>query len=141
MEPPLKVKECTTTTKEKQVCVKENKRTFSINNPDNRLIDKVRVDGCIYKDNSTKRCDWLFHIRSIKKSVFVELKGKNVSHAYEQLSETINAMAKTGWASECFIICSRVPRQGPSVQALKKSMKKLHSADLKVKQCQFDYQL
>lgn len=47
----------------------------------------VVIDGCVCNDNN-KKCDGIFLLRSNNKNymILVELKGKNIEHAFEQLA-------------------------------------------------------
>ena len=110
--------------KDKIIRVEENKKKFIINNKDLLLINHVKVDG--YLITTGNRCDHLFEIISLKKVFYVELKGSDIKHALEQLLDTIIFCEKfhANFNKECFIVCSRVPKETPRTQVLKVNLSK-----------------
>lgn len=110
---------CGETLKSKSIKVKENKMSFTVLNPKQVKVIKVRVDDCLIK--KTKRCDYLFDIDSKNVIHYVELKGRDVEKAAKQLRSTL-IFCKTQHSKQekvCHIVSSRVPLQGPKVQILK----------------------
>ena len=80
-----------------------------------------------------KRCDYLFEIDDpIRQVFYVELKGKAIEKACEQLKATIivckNRHQKL--SKECHVVASRVPKLGMGTQVLKKKFKKQTSLNL-----------
>ncbi len=67
----------------------ENKRTYRLENKSNYKIRKIRLDGCLSQKPGEKRCDYLVEISSIRRVIFIELKGGNLAHALKQLYSTI----------------------------------------------------
>jgi len=126
--------ECRKNTNQKIISVSENKRNFTIINTKQLRINIIRVDGCLIVDNSTKRCDYLFELEAMNEVLYVELKGKNIVKAYEQLTATIKACSDehNGLLRKGFIVASRVPRSGPQIQILKKQMSKTLAVQLYV---------
>ena len=117
------------------ISVSENKMTFTICNSSRVGVNKVTVDGC-YMSSSSKKCDFLFEIISsedeVSKVYYVELKGRNIEHAIEQLISTMS-FCKTehrGIYKECHIVCSRVPKAGPESQIFKSKFLKATSVQL-----------
>ncbi len=74
----------------KNVAVSENGKTYCLplNPPKNSAV--YQIDGKIISDG--RKCDKLVLVidQQGKGSIFVELKGKNISHAIEQLESTLN---------------------------------------------------
>ena len=130
------IDKCNELTNNSEVVVRENKREFRIKNKSRKYnINKVKVDGCFIKDR--RRCDYLFEIlqgTKIEKVFYVELKGKDLSHAIEQLEATIEYCRDIHckYSKEAYIVTSKVP-DGPESQNLKKKFKDRNGFLLKIK--------
>jgi hypothetical protein len=123
---------CRCTTNDKVVVVSENNRKFTILNQDCKLIEKIKVDGCLIDDNR-ERCDYVFEIDSpCELAIYLELKGRNIEKAYSQLVSTLGYLSSShaSLKRECHIVASRVPRAGPKVQELKAKLAKSHKVQL-----------
>lgn len=73
----------------------ESKTTASENGKRFEIISKekftrLKIDDCIIKSKETKKCDFGFVSHSNNDFYFVELKGKNIEKAYDQIVTTIN---------------------------------------------------
>ena len=107
---------------------KENKRSFRVKNSSKRYINEVRVDGCLIK--SGKKCDWLYEIecQNTNEIFYVELKGKDLNHALEQILETIDYCNRVHNHNSCkkraYIVLSRYPKEDSSIQKKKKELNK-----------------
>ena len=73
---------CTIETTDKILVLEENKRKCIFSNPENLNLIKIIVDGCQITEGT--RCDFLV-LDQQKNEYFVELKGKDIPHAIEQL--------------------------------------------------------
>ncbi|KJR43136.1 hypothetical protein MCHI_000945 [Candidatus Magnetoovum chiemensis] len=127
---------CTEPSNYKIVSVEENGKTFTIENPKSRKVGKVTVDGCLIVIG--KRCDYLFEIDNpITEVMYVELKGSDIEHAYEQLCATIGDCKQKHGSIEksCYIIPSKVrkARGLASVESLQKKMLKEHGIKLVIR--------
>jgi hypothetical protein len=123
---------CRCTTNDKIVVVSENNRKFTILNQDCKLIEKIKVDGCLIDDNR-ERCDYVFEIDSpCELAIYLELKGRNIEKAYSQLVSTLGYLSSShaSLKRECHIVASRVPKAGPKVQELKAKLAKYHKVQL-----------
>lgn len=109
---------------EKTITVEENKRKFIIDNKRSLSVNHVKVDGHLIKSGC--RCDHLFEIECLTKVFYVELKGSDIKHALEQLTATIKFCKEfhKSFLKECFIVCSRVPKETASTQVLKVRLSK-----------------
>jgi hypothetical protein len=121
------------------VC-KANGRLMRFCKADREIARKITVDGCVIKN--ALACDFLV-INWRDRKHFVELKGKDVDHAYEQLEATIPLFAFLGandviW---CFIVCSEAPATTPKVQIKKAQFAKRFRARLTVKTAFCEYTL
>ncbi len=92
----------------------ENGKKFFFNNPANKKICRVHVDNCLIKDQSIKKCDYLFEIQEDSRYYLVELKGKSIDIAIEQITSTfefVNKKIKAPAASYTgIIVSSAVPK-------------------------------
>lgn len=71
----------------------ENKKVYRLTT-ENCRIAKYHVDGGLIND-TTQKCDYmLICYGNENKIIFVELKGNDTNHACDQLSATINLLAK-----------------------------------------------
>lgn len=59
------------------------------NNPRQKQISEIEVDGCVIKDPNKRKCDYLILDFEDKLSYFIELKGSNLNDAYQQITDTI----------------------------------------------------
>ncbi len=121
----------------RRIVVSENRRSFIIDNRSSRSVNKVTVDSCYM--TTGRRCDYLFEILaacvndSAPDEVFyIELKGSDIRHAVSQLEATLRhcRALHTAAAKECYIVASRYPKSGPSVQTIKKKFKDANDVQL-----------
>lgn len=126
----------------KIITAAENGRKLTLNNPSERAVNKVTVDGCLFSNaDLARRCDYLFEIFTLAKPkniewvIYLELKGRHIEDAYAQLVATMDKFKSEhkGTRKECYIISSRVPHFGPSVQQLNSKLIKDKQAKLVVK--------
>jgi hypothetical protein len=130
----MNFKRCTSERNDPHIVVEENGRKFIIQNKDKKTVKIVTVDDCLIHDTRI-RCDYLFEITLVGDYViYLELKGSDVEHAYNQISATIGYCSTRHKSCKklCYIVASRVPRAGPKVQALKVKMARKHNALLNV---------
>lgn len=92
----------------------ENGKRFSFKNPNNLTICKVQVDGCLINDQNKKKCDFFFSVPQVNKYYLVELKGKHIEIALEQITETFVHVNKNLQESpdqyKGLIVSSTVPK-------------------------------
>lgn len=81
---------CTWEVTDKLLVVKENKCKCVFSNPNQHLLTKIKVDGCQITDGI--RCDYLI-LDHCHNEYFVELKGKDLPHAVEQLEASIQQLS------------------------------------------------
>ncbi len=130
---------CTTQSTNKLITASENNRKLTIKNPSAKAVRKIKIDGCLIVDSS-KRCDYMFEIidnsapDKICSVIYVELKGRHIQEAYDQLVATIDRFIDDhrGIKKGCHIVASRVPKTGPEVQQLKIEMLRKKQAQLTV---------
>ena len=102
--------------------VEEKGKEFIIDNASQSSVCQVDVDGCLRI--SGPRCDYLFEVRNNEEVYYVELKGKNISHALEQILNTMRSdlldRLHKGFKKVGVVVSSRVPSTGPDIQSEKK---------------------
>lgn len=104
--------ECVKSVKHKKVKIDEKGRSATFVNETKKLFLVVEVDGCLVTGNRIPRCDYLVSLPDVA-SVFVELKGRNVEHATEQLFASIDNpdVKKFATGKLAFLVmCKRYPR-------------------------------
>jgi hypothetical protein len=95
--------------------VEENKRKFAIKweRSGGRTLCKIKVDGCLIADSSSKKCDFVFLICPEKQFLFVELKGTDIEYGIEQIEATIAYFKSRKSISKesisAFVVSSAVP--------------------------------
>ncbi|MEQ8971178.1 MAG: hypothetical protein RIE73_12380 [Coleofasciculus sp. C1-SOL-03] len=138
-----KYPDCTVCSHGKKITAQENKRKYILNNPSGKQVCKVKIDDCVIKSQEQRKCDYLViicqsdedevedgHISSGEDLFFVELKGKDLIGAVEQLTQTIEHF-KSKITGKVFarVVLSKVPSPksievNPGVIKLRKLLKK-----------------
>lgn len=114
----------------------ERKSSIRFENASRRKLQKVKVDSCVIKVGI--RCDYLLiDYSGNTKEHFIELKGRNVKHAYEQIRETIIQISQDSHRllKRCWIICTQVPLESTQIQRFKKQLRESHNAVLEIHRC------
>jgi len=108
------------------------KSTMIFDNPNQKEAIVVKVDGCAIKDLKALKCDFLVVCET---EHFVELKGKNIKHACDQLEATIIKLSvdPKSLSKYCFVVSSRCPLTTTEVQKQKLKFKKKYNAQLTIK--------
>ena len=115
--------------------VKENKSKFQLNNPEQNKLCVIRVDGCLIQDG--KKCDYLILECDVQKAFFVELKGKDILHAIDQIESSIDQTVDhlTGFQINARVVLTKVSvpniRNNPKILRLERRLKLLNSGTLK----------
>ncbi|ELO0981386.1 hypothetical protein RZD42_000988 [Enterobacter asburiae] len=91
-------------------------------NDNQRKIDKMKVDGCVITKGV--RCDWMFIDQLSKKEIYVELKGRDVEHAYTQITETVTQLTKSKDTKNGIIVCTKCPLTDTKTQVIKAKARK-----------------
>ncbi len=89
------LEDCSTPTAKPRYSVNENKRCYALQNSNHLDVLQTKVDGDLYPQNQDiKRCDYAFTSRSFETAILVELKGRHVSDALDQISATLNDFSR-----------------------------------------------
>lgn len=98
--------------KNKKIVFSEGRKKLTIKNPKQLTFKGYHVDSCLLKNyNSFSRCDNLCEVQESCIVYFVEFKGGNVSHACNQILNTVDYY-KDRYASKtkyCHIISNNSP--------------------------------
>lgn len=101
---------CTKRVSHSKVKVEENKRKAVFRNPNNLDYDVTTIDGCLVKEGI--RSDFMVsEVGNI--SVLIELKGKDVAHACDQLLATVEKDSVIDLMEKrigFLVICRKFPR-------------------------------
>jgi hypothetical protein len=113
-----------------------NKCEMRFLNPNERAVEKIRVDGCAITEG--KKCD--FMLKTDTDENYIEIKGKNVLYACEQIEETIKKLSVNSktQAKNSFVVSTGTPKVTGKIQVLKKKFKLTYNSSLKIqtRQCQ-----
>ena len=125
---------CSEKISHKNILIEEKKSSKIIFTNENSIeVTKVQVDGCL--DIQGIKCDWLLIINEPYIEIYIELKGSDVEHAFDQIENTIKIVSKNYKTvlKYCYIITTRCPITSTQIQVKAKSFKKNYNAVLKVK--------
>ena len=137
--------ECRLETNNINVSCSERGKKYNVQNPKKVAIVKFRIDGGIVRDEKdTCKCDYLYCIKDKENptTIFVELKGKNVCHALEQIQYSLSMFSKEfdGTRKLSRIICGSVPKMSNDSKAMRirKQIKQQYNAELLIRENKFD---
>lgn len=72
------------------VCAEKSKKYEYINGSKHFIV-KIRVDGCLIKTETERKCDFMIlNCNEPKKAYLIELKGHDLNHAASQILNVIN---------------------------------------------------
>ncbi|WP_193944091.1 hypothetical protein [Sphaerospermopsis aphanizomenoides] len=96
-----KYPDCTFCNDGQKIPVQENKRKYILNNLSAQRVCTITIDGCVIDAQNQRKCDYLMIVCNTEKVAndnnmdagekmyFIELKGKDLISAVEQLTQTI----------------------------------------------------
>jgi hypothetical protein len=116
--------------------LEENRSNITFINKNKDEILKVKVDKCVTFDEVI--CDWLL-IRPDDKEFFIELKGSNIKHAYDQIERSIIKVAKDCYVREknIYIVMSNYPKKKINTQVKRKYFQDIYKAKLFVERTNY----
>ena len=93
----------------KIVPLQEKQSRIRFSNPTEAKNTIFKIDGCVIKDSTTRRCDFLLY-DSNETEHFIELKGRNIMHAIDQLKTSVQKFGEKNRNRRkyCFVACSGV---------------------------------
>ena len=124
-----------------KVASENGKRFEIISNED---FVKIRIDNCLISSQQVQKCDFGFVRHSSYEFYFVELKGKDVKIALNQLISTINIFESNFVKISKdkrygFIISSRNPLSSTETNNLKQAFAKKYGRLLEIKSREHKY--
>ncbi|MBF0473445.1 MAG: hypothetical protein HQK91_08055 [Nitrospirae bacterium] len=129
-------KKCEIILNDEVIPLEENRSKITFYNKHKVAIRKIEVDPCAIPQET--RCDWLL-IRPDDKEFFVELKGSNLKHAFEQIEKSIELIAKDCYVRDknIYIIISNFPKKKPNTQVERKYFQDKYNAKLMVERTNY----
>jgi hypothetical protein len=126
-------RECSTFLQVRRIALSGRRTTtLYLQNPEGRRVERVEVDGCAITQGP--RCDWLLLLNDTtsREEIYVELKGRDVSHAVRQLQATVCALStdRMCFPKRCFVVFTRNPMTGTDIQRYKVKFRSDFSAGL-----------
>ncbi len=120
----------------------ENGKRFEI--VSNEDFTKIRIDNCLITSQQIQKCDFGFVRHSNNDFYFVELKGKDVKIALDQIISTISVFESTVIRIPKdkrfgFIISSRNPLSSAETNNLKQAFAKKYGRLLEIKSREYKY--
>jgi uncharacterized protein YjbI with pentapeptide repeats len=120
----------------------ENGKRFEI--VSNEDFTRIRIDNCLIASQQVQKCDFGFVRHSNNEFYFVELKGKDVKIALDQIISAISIFESTIIKIPKnnrldFIVSSRNPLSGTETNNLKQAFAKKYGRLLEIKSVQCKY--
>lgn len=124
-----------------KVASENGKRFEIISNED---FTRIRIDDCLIASQEVQKCDFGFIRHSNNEFYFVELKGKDVKKALNQITNTITIFESTFIKISKekrfgFIVSSRNPLSSTETNNLKQAFAKKHGRLLEIKSLHCKY--
>jgi hypothetical protein len=101
-------------------------RSAILLNPERIQVRRIRMDGCLAPARQVS-ADWVISTPQLV-DVIIELKGKNVDHAVDQIQATLifwstHQEHSTGQSIGAWIVCSEYPRASTKVARYRESIR------------------
>jgi hypothetical protein len=132
---------CERRTTDRLIALKEKQSKMIFENPTALEVCILEVDDCAI--TAGIRCDYALSADTIEEEFYIELKGRDVKYAVEQLEATIRQISEDPQQQlkYCFVISTRCPLSGPQIQTMQKRMKQKYNAKLIIKNRQHTHVL
>jgi hypothetical protein len=118
--PSSAVADCTQIVNESKPKVEESGRKAVFLNPDRADVHKIKIDGCLITGDD-QRADYIVS-KPGTIDVIIELKGRDIYHARDQILATLLFWRKFPPLSSAvagLIVCSKSPASASELQVLK----------------------
>ncbi|MCR2066120.1 hypothetical protein CUPS3785_05685 [Campylobacter upsaliensis] len=112
--------------KQNQILVCEEKRKKLKLETRERNFYRIKIDEGVSQDNKHKKCDFIILETMKHICIYVELKGKKLKDAFEQIGESYNnynSFFKKDTKRYAVIVFSKCPKQDTSIQNLKTQLR------------------
>jgi len=137
--------ECSETKSDPIITFSEKRSKINFQNSSSQRIRVVTIDGCIFKDEPTLRCDYLLVLPTNNNELYVELKGRGISHALEQIEKTIEwsltALNNRPQKRYGFVVGSQYPKDDSKLKRLEKRINNKYNCRIKYKNKQLDIKI
>lgn len=123
---------CISLKNDKKIRINDAGKKVVFLNEEKSEYEVVRVDGCFITEG--KRCDFFLKNTGMA-SVFIELKGKNIEEACEQLKVTASnkkILTKKEKKNGFLVVCSRYPRFDTYIARYKEYFAVQHKSGFRV---------
>lgn len=124
--------DCVTSTSDRLIPLADAGRRMVVVNIRQRELDIVKYDGCEIKGDAA--VDFIARIDGAI-DYLLELKGRNIEDALDQISETINRMRESGDIMPSVfaaIHCRQVPKSGREVIKKRERLKRRFGLDVAI---------
>ena len=127
----IRTHSATTCSSQSVIVVRERRSEYRVLNEGRKLICRTRVDGGLVVATGAQCCDYLMVDCPDRRAYFVELKGSDVFHAVEQISQTVSTLGPVLVGHSCFgrIVPTKVSvpdlRNDPKILRLEKMLRNL----------------
>jgi len=140
--------ECAETSRNEKIVCAEHRCKITFINRARRKVVKYRIDSCmplrdLLENPRCKLCDYLVVVESCGEQHYVELKGKHVQDALDQLASTLRQLRSSGSKTPvvCWIIATESPRESSKFQVLRRKFERKFSARVKIRTSQCEHVL
>lgn len=132
--------ECESPVKSPRIVLSERKCSITFLNPSRQAVRKIHIDGCVITRG--ERCDYLL-VTTDSTEHYVELKGRDVGHAIEQIRATIRELSldASRQKKHSYVVCTRCPMAGPDIQKHRLRFKHEFKSTLDVKRLKHEVAL
>ena len=132
-------KECVSEKSDRVVPIRDVGRKINIVNRSNFILQIIKYDGC--EVSGVEAADYLVRIPSVSDHI-IELKGRNIEHALDQISSTIERLRVANeLMSEIFgaVSCKQVPKSGCAILKKRESIKRKYGVDVAISSSKIHY--
>jgi hypothetical protein len=121
----------------KELVLKEKRSELRLKNEAGKNIRVIQIDGCEITENKVIRCDYI--ILCGDSCIYLELKGSKISHAFDQLVNTIQLRDVANRKKTAVVVSFRCPLATAEINKAQQRFRKLYNANLLVKGSPFQF--
>ena len=119
---------CIEKVKHKIITFKDKGSTsLHLSNDNEQLVYKIRVDNCLIKDKTSKKCDWIACLENNDKVMLIELKSKKLEFTtiVGQFTQTRDKIELENKDCFCLLaVLKKLPQNNPQRRKFSNAMKK-----------------
>ncbi|WP_428309114.1 hypothetical protein [Hydrocarboniphaga sp.] len=130
---------CFSVTKATKIKVEENGRKATFLNERRLEFIRTQMDGCLVKNQTA--ADWVVSRRSVA-DVIVELKGKDVKHAIDQILASAIYLTEKGLRNgklAGLVVCRQYPRFDTTIQRGQMQFAKIYKGPIRIESKNKEY--